>query len=88
MLAAIPAILLSVSHAAADSAAATACAERLPKDSKAIYDSTRPQVVPGANLRDLVTASTRQLVSSGAISMGGARGAAVAAGECLRLIAN
>jgi hypothetical protein len=71
--------------ARADAASAQKCAAGLPKDGQAIFQATLPQVQPGADLRDVVTASTRSLVESGQIDRGSARQSAVAAAQCLRL---
>jgi len=71
--------------ARADTDSANACATKLSPDAKAIFDATLPQVVPGANLRSLLTASTRKLAFSGAIDVGSARTSATAASQCLRL---
>lgn len=68
----------------ADTAAAKACAAKLPKDAKAIFDVTLPQIGPGADLRSLLTANTRSLAMSGSIDRGSARQSAVAAAECLQ----
>ena len=68
----------------ADTAAAKACAATLPKDAKAIFDATLPQIGPGADLRSLVTSNTRSLALSGSIDRGSARQSATAAGECLK----
>jgi hypothetical protein len=69
----------------ADAAAAQTCAATLPKDGQAIFRATLPQVQPGTDLRDVVTASTRSLVEAGQIDRGTARQSAVAAAQCLRL---
>lgn len=69
----------------ADTDAANACAAKLAPGARAIFDATLPQVVPGANLRSLLTASTRKLAYSGAIGAGSARASATAASQCLRL---
>jgi hypothetical protein len=68
----------------ADRAAADACAAKLPKDARAIFDKTLPQIGPGADLRSLVTANTRSLAFSGTIDRGSARQSAEAAGQCLK----
>jgi hypothetical protein len=69
----------------ADRAAANKCAAGLPKDAKAIYDTTLPQIKPGSDLRALVTSNTRSLAMGGKIGVGGARDSADAAGVCLKL---
>jgi len=76
---------LSVIPAAhADVAAANACAASLPKDAKAIYDATLPQVGPGVDLRSIVTSNTRHLALSGVIARDTARSSAVEAAACLK----
>ncbi len=76
---------LTVGRAAlAQDATAAACAAKLPKDAKTIFDATLPKIIPGANLRDLVTATTRSLAVAGNISRSTARDSAIAAGQCLQ----
>jgi hypothetical protein len=77
--------ILAASEARADTSAANACATRLPKDAKAIFDATLSQVAPGSDLRSLVTANTRSLAISGDIDRGSARQSATAAAKCLKL---
>jgi hypothetical protein len=81
---ALPAGIVTTA-ASADPAAAQACATKLPKDAKAIFNATLPQVVPGSDLRSLLTANTRRLAFSGSIDRGSARESATAASECLKL---
>lgn len=69
----------------AQHSAASVCAAKLSKDARAIYDATLPKLTPGANLRDVVTSTTRSLAMAGTISRGSARDSATAAGECLRV---
>jgi hypothetical protein len=78
-------VALAPTTARSDSEAANACAAKLSPDARAIFDATLPQVVPGANLRSLLTASTRKLAFSGAIEVDSARASATAASQCLRL---
>jgi hypothetical protein len=75
----------SADTARADAASAQKCAAGLPKDGQAIFQATLPQVQPGTDLREAVTASTRALVQSGQIDRGTARQSATAAAQCLRL---
>jgi hypothetical protein len=82
-LALLATVLAPAAHA--DTDAANACAAKLSPDAKAIFDATLPQVVPGANLRSLLTANTRKLAFAGAIEVGSARASATAASQCLRL---
>jgi hypothetical protein len=87
MRGAVPALIaaLTVGRAAlAQDATAAACAAKLPKDAKTIFDATLPKIIPGANLRDLVTATTRSLAVAGNISRSTARDSAIAAGQCLQ----
>jgi len=85
VLALLPFVALHGSEARADAAAARGCAARLPKDARAIFDTTLPKVGPGTDLRDLVSAATRRLVMDGKIDRGSARSSAMAAAKCLRL---
>ncbi len=84
--AAAASLCLLSSVALADRPAADKCAAGLSTDAKTIYTSTAAQVVPGANLRDIITAQTKALVKSGAVPMSSARPAAEAAGKCLAMI--
>jgi hypothetical protein len=79
------ALALAAERARADAAAANDCAAKLPKDAKTIFNATLPQIEPGADLRALVTASTRNLATSGTIDQADARKSAVAAAQCLPL---
>jgi hypothetical protein len=76
---------IAATAAHADPAAVQACATKLPKDARAIFDATLPQVAPGSDLRSLLTVNTRSLAFSGSIDRDGARQSATAAGECLKL---
>jgi hypothetical protein len=87
-IAALTFVLLAASGAGevrADGTAAQACAAKLPKDARMIFGAALPQMAPGADLRDIVTAATRQLVSNGKIDRANARPSAVSAAQCLRL---
>ncbi len=79
-----PAVVCTRS-ARADTAAANACAAQLPKDARTIFDTTLPQLTPSADLRSLVTASTRKLALAGTIDRGDARQSAMDAAKCLQL---
>jgi hypothetical protein len=68
----------------AETAAANACAAGLSKDAKAIFDAALPKVVPGVDLKSMVTSTTRSLAFSGQIDPGTARGSATEAGTCLK----
>ncbi|MFC7399878.1 hypothetical protein ACFQU1_21925 [Chelatococcus sp. GCM10030263] len=78
--------LLSASSARADAAGAAACAGKLDKPSRLIYDATAQTAVSSGDLRDLVASKTRSLVMSGQLPRAGAREAAEAAGRCLVLL--
>ncbi|MFG1278977.1 hypothetical protein [Xanthobacter autotrophicus] len=77
--------LLSGTAALADKAAADRCATKLPPDAKAIYVSSAPLLVPGADGRAVVTEQTRGLVLSGKIAHAKAAESAQAAATCLVL---
>lgn len=79
-------MLAATGAAFADKAGASACAAKLPKNAKLIYDATAAQAAGGGDLKDLVTTQTRGLVMSGQIDRGGAREAAEAAGQCLVML--
>jgi hypothetical protein len=88
MLPLLVALVSPASNARADTRAANACAARLDKDAKTIYDATLPELTPGSDLRSLLTKHTRGLAMSGTISFGDARQSATAASECLQLARN
>ncbi len=67
----------------ADTTAAASCATGLPKDPRAIFDATLPQLAPGGDLRATVTANTRSLAMAGTIDRDTARDSAKAAAVCL-----
>jgi hypothetical protein len=77
--------VLAGHDARADGAAAQACAAKLPKDAQAIFGAALPKLAPGTDLRDMVTATTRQLVMDGKIDRDNARPSAMSAAKCLRL---
>jgi hypothetical protein len=78
------ALSFSVLTARADRAAADRCAAQLPANAKLIYASVIGDVKPDANVKDIVRSKTRSLVISGKLRRGEARGAAEAAGTCLK----
>lgn len=78
-------LLALATSAQADRAAGDACAASLNASGKAIYAATLPGLSASTDLKAAVTASTRSLVQSGKVSMGDARPAAEAAGQCLQL---
>lgn len=61
------------------------CAASLDVNAAMIFNATLPSVKPGADLRALVTATTKQLVMSGKLARADAKPAAMAAGACLKL---
>jgi len=81
----ISALLSPVPSALADPAAAQACAAKLPKDAQTIFAATLPQLGPGANLRDVITATTRSLAMDNKIDRATARPSAQSAAKCLGL---
>lgn len=83
-VATVVALSFSAIAARADRTAADRCAARLPANAKLIYASVIGDVRPDANVRDIVRSKTRSLVISGKLSRGEARGAAEAAGACLK----
>lgn len=78
-------IALAPAAARADTDSANACAAQLSPDARSIFDATLPHVHPGADMRSLLTTSTRRLAFSGTIDLGSARESATAAAQCLRL---
>ena len=80
------ALVLAVlsSPAFADRRAADACASGLPKDSAAIYAAAVGRMGPGVDGRAIVKGVTMNMVNSGQLSAFAARGAATAAGGCLK----
>ncbi len=75
-------LALGSSAALADKAAADACAAGLSPDAKAIYSASIGSIGSG-DLKSVVTATTKSLVSAGTIARGTARDSAMAAGQCL-----
>ncbi len=82
---AIALLALSAAPAFAGAAEATSCAAGLDANGQKIFNTAMPQVKPSADLKALVTATTKALVSSGQVPMSAARPAAMAAGKCLKL---
>ena len=85
LLAAVAVLPFAASPALANRAAADACAAKLPANSKLIYAATVDSVKANVKLADVVRDKTRSLVMSGKLSRGEAKGAAEAAGQCLKL---
>ncbi|MCJ8141518.1 hypothetical protein MKI84_01145 [Ancylobacter sp. A5.8] len=74
--------ILAAPLAHADKAAGDACAAGLNADGKAIYAAALPSL-GSADLRTVVTNTTKSLVEGGKVAMGSARSNAQAAGKCL-----
>lgn len=70
----------------ADEAAAGGCATHLTPESKLIYDESRPDLTPEANLDKVVENHTRGLVHDGKVSMWTARESAESAYSCLKML--
>jgi hypothetical protein len=81
-------LILVASQALADRKAADACAAGLPSDSAAIYNAAVGQVGPGEDNKAIVKSIAQGMISSGKLTMMTARGAAQAAGECLKKLKN
>lgn len=64
---------------------AKSCASGLDANGQMIFNAALPQVAPGADLKGVLTATTKSFVKSGQIKRGDAKPAAMAAGECLKL---
>ena len=71
--------------ATAGQAEAENCASSLDANGQMIFNAALPQVAPGADLKGVLTATTKSLVKSGQIKRSDAKPAAMAAGECLKL---
>jgi len=78
-------LALGSAPALAGQAEAQSCASGLDANGQLIFTSALPQVAPGADLKGIVTDTTKSLVKSGQIKRGDARSAAEAAGACLKL---
>ena len=76
------------SPALADRRTADACAGGLPKDSAAIYAASVGRMGPDVDAKAVLRDVTMNMVSSGQLSAGNAREAAVAAGDCLKKLKN
>lgn len=64
---------------------AKSCASGLDTNGQIIFNAALPQVAPGADLKGVLTTTTKSLVKSGEIKRGDAKPAAMAASECLKL---
>ncbi|MFT0862527.1 hypothetical protein [Ancylobacter sp. G4_0304] len=80
----VGASILAAPLAHADKAAGDACAASLSADGKAIYAAALPSL-GSADLRTVVTNTTKSLVEGGKVAMGSARSNAQAAGKCLEV---
>jgi len=85
IITALALLALSAAPAFAGAAEAKSCAAQLDANGQLIFNTALPQVSPSADLRGVVTATTKSLVSSGQVPMSAARPAAMAAGQCLKL---
>ena len=85
IITALALLALSTAPAFAGAAEAKSCATQLDANGQLIFNTALPQVRPSADLRGVVTATTKSLVSSGQVPMSAARPAAMAAGQCLKL---
>ena len=82
---AIALLALSAAPALAGQAEAQSCAAGLDANAKLIFTTALPQVAPGADLKGVVTDTTKSLVKAGQVPRSAARPAAEAAGQCLKL---
>lgn len=73
----------TIAPAAADQATAAACASTLSPAGAMIYRNAAPDMHPNADLREVITEHTRDLVMSGDMPRSVARPAAEAAAKCL-----
>lgn len=71
--------------ALASDSPAQACANKLDAKAKLIFANALPQIKPGSDLKTIITDITKSLVGQGQIPRADARGAAMSAGECLKL---
>ena len=85
IITAIALLALSAAPAFAGTGEAKNCAAGLDANGQLIFNTVLPQVTPSVDLRAVVTAATKSLVSSGQVPMSAARPAAMAAGECLKM---
>ncbi len=73
--------------AAGGKAAGDACAQKLPPESKLIYDATVKNLGSAATIKDVVSTQTRALVMQGKVQMSTAKTSAEATAPCLELVA-
>lgn len=85
IITALALLALSTAPALAGAAEAKSCAASLDANGQTIFNAALPQATPGADLKAVVTTTTKSLVSSGQVPMSAARPAAMAAGQCLKL---
>lgn len=88
IITALTLLALSAAPAFAGAAEAKSCAAGLDANGQKIFSAALPHVTPTADLKGVVTATTKSLVSAGKVPMGSARAAATAAGKCLKLAMN
>ncbi|MEI6201788.1 hypothetical protein [Aestuariivirga sp.] len=85
IITALALLALSAAPAFAGAAEAKSCAASLDANGQLIFNSALPQVSPTADLRAVVTATTKSLVTSGQVPRSAAKPAAMAAGQCLKM---
>jgi hypothetical protein len=73
--------------AASGKAAGDACAQKLPPESRMIYDATVKNLGNAASIKDVVTTQTRALVMQGKVQRSSAKSSAEATAPCLELVA-
>ncbi len=73
--------------AASGKAAGDACAQKLPPESRMIYDATVKNLGSAASIKDVVATQTRALVMQGKVQMSSAKSSAEATAPCLELVA-
>ncbi|MGQ7791859.1 hypothetical protein ACUN0C_05560 [Faunimonas sp. B44] len=76
--------LLAPGPALADRNAANACAAGLGSDARLIYERALPGAAGGGDLPTVVKDAATALVKAGQVARASARGAAQAAGACLK----
>ncbi|MDP4823792.1 MAG: hypothetical protein NWR47_07580 [Aestuariivirgaceae bacterium] len=81
-------IVTCVSSVQAGEPEAQACSAQLDSNAKLIFDDTLSSVVPGVDMKSVITTHTKSLVFAGKMSRSAAKPAATAAGECLKLVLN
>jgi hypothetical protein len=67
---------------------AQACSAQLDPNAKLVFDDTISSVVPGVDLKGVITTHTKALVLAKKLPRSAAKPAATAAGDCLKLVLN